>query len=464
MQYKANLFSKLNNNFFKILVGKNQIFYSELINTIYQKIYQEVATFKTDKEIKNIIESVMFMFDIEQEDDIKIDANTVLRKLIKYGWLEEDKYGAKRYIYMSSVVAGFVDSLINVNKDSTDEIGEPIRDIYTSLNNIYRIEELDNSDLFYDLLKRCLKATNKMSRLYNGLSADIIKLKEDISRENSIEEMVVKFVEDFHQKRPMKVYLSVKNENNPINYRYKIESIILKLRSEGFIEKFEERFQKPIDDEQRMFFQGGLNTVETFIHSIQDLRSIVDQSYTRLSTRIYESKRYHKRYSNEKRVLFKQLRKVENIKQEIFEEGDSFIIPIFSESLMKQPNKKRKEIESPRKERKKTSRKILIERLIESEYREIYKVNDLRLINYLEGHKTDESQRLNINSTSLDVSSILNYRLFNKINRLCNANHKSKENFYRVLNKYEITVISDKPQEHGIGLMRVFNIKEKQQC
>jgi len=140
-----NLFDYIPDNFFYFLYGDNRYINSKIAFRLFSVAKNNNTYTLKKSDVLDIITEYFdgFMFNIEFYDNGQIltnsreEATSVYRRLKECGWIDED------YDIDQTIVTNFEDytisilnTLLEIDKNSTFELSSKVYNIYTSLKNI----------------------------------------------------------------------------------------------------------------------------------------------------------------------------------------------------------------------------------------------------------------------------------------------------------------------------------------
>lgn len=275
------MFNVIPNNLFSPLASANRYLYAEIIFIAY-KLVQNGLSYGIDREILvDEIEALLKDRNIENLNEeigenhlsFKDKANTLVRKLIDYGWFyKEITNNYKEIINFNDYAVVIIDALKKIINKETLEYQGNIISIYHLL---YSTENINNGVL----LKQVFENTKEVIGALKTLNANIKKYIDNLTKKQTPEEIMEVLFKDYMINIIDKSYHRLRTSDNISKYRPKIISKLEELSYDNnFVEdaaKFfmeEENLKKLEDGRDKV-----ITIIQNVIYAFNNLDDIMEQ-------------------------------------------------------------------------------------------------------------------------------------------------------------------------------------------
>ena len=175
-----NLFDKIPENFFSILVSKNKNIYIDALFVLREAFKQEMTISRENiiSRLINNLEEEFYKEDFSEEDEehelkdnnISSKAYFLLRKLKWAGWLEFEmqRDSFEEYIIIPDYAIKFVDLLYSIIEEKQVEYNSYVFATYSSLK-LASIEKDQTYNAIITAYNNTLELINELKSLYNSL-------------------------------------------------------------------------------------------------------------------------------------------------------------------------------------------------------------------------------------------------------------------------------------------------------
>ena len=178
-----NLFEKIPENFFSILVSKNKKIYVDALFVLGEAFKQEMSISK-ENIIARLISNLEEEFnqeDFSEEDDtnelkdnnISSKAYFLLRKLKRSGWieLEMQRDSFEEYIILPNYSIKFINLLYSIVEENQVEYNSYVFATYSSLK-LASIEKGETYNAITTAYNNTIQLINELKSLYNSLGTE----------------------------------------------------------------------------------------------------------------------------------------------------------------------------------------------------------------------------------------------------------------------------------------------------
>ncbi|MCY6354989.1 DUF5716 family protein [Clostridium sp. ZS2-4] len=268
-------------NLFSPLASANKYLYAEIIFITY-KLVQNGLSYGIEKEILvDEIEGLLRERNIKSLDEelgenslsFKDKANSLVRKLIDYGWVyKETTNNYKEIINFNDYAIVIIDALKKIINKETLEYQGNIISIYHLL---YSTENINNGVL----LKQVFENTKEILGALKTLNANIKKYIDALTKQQTPEEIMEALFKDYMINIIDKSYHRLRTSDNISKYRPKIISKLEELSYDNnFIDnaaKFfmEEENLKELEDGK----EKVINIIQDVIYAFNNLDDIMEE-------------------------------------------------------------------------------------------------------------------------------------------------------------------------------------------
>lgn len=225
---QANLFDKIQNNFFNPLSSNsNNRVHSECLIRIY-KLFDNEVSYRINRDIVRDTISAYIMTELDENlwknDDCSSAndyAGAIIRKFYDCGWLIEeiDNVTYEKQVVMSEPGIALAELMIHLIKPSKTEYSSYVFNIYNRLENRTQWE----SNPYAYALKPTYNDAKKLANSLKSLSTSIKEIIEKIVEEKTLEELTENLISYFEGSF-IKEYSRLVKEQNIHFYRSAIIS------------------------------------------------------------------------------------------------------------------------------------------------------------------------------------------------------------------------------------------------
>ncbi|MCB2291326.1 DUF5716 family protein [Clostridium sp. CS001] len=263
-----HLFNLVPDNLFSPLASANRYLYAEIIFITY-KLVQNGLSYGIEKDILvDEIESILRERNIENLEEelgdaalsFKDKANSLVRKLIDYGWFyKETTNNYKEIINFNDYAVVIIDALQKIMNKETLEYQGNIISIYHLL---YSSENINNGVL----LKQVFENTKEILGALKTLNANIKKYIDALTKKQTPEDIMESLFKDYMINIVDKSYHRLRTSDNISKYRPKV---ILKLEELSYDSNFIEGAAKFFMEEEGLKeLEEGKERAITIIHEV----------------------------------------------------------------------------------------------------------------------------------------------------------------------------------------------------
>ena len=275
------MFSIIPDNLFSPLASANRYLYAEIIFITY-KMVQNGLSYGIDKDILvDEIESILRERNIENLEEelgesslsFKDKANSLVRKLVDYGWVyKETTNNYKEIINFNDYAIIIIDSLKKIINKETLEYQGNIISIYHLL---YSSENIDNGIL----LKQVFENTKEIIGALKTLNANIKKYIDALTKQQTPEEIMEALFVDYMINIIDKSYHRLRTSDNISKYRPKIISKLEELSTDnifidGAVKFFIEEYGLKDLEEGK---EKVINIIQEVIYAFNNLDDIMEE-------------------------------------------------------------------------------------------------------------------------------------------------------------------------------------------
>ena len=192
-----NLFEKIPENFFSILVSKNKTIYIEALFVLGEAFKQEMSISKDNliARLINNLEEQLNQEDFSDEDDMNElkDSNVsskayfCLRKLKWAGWieLEMQRDSFEEYIILPDYSIKFINLFYSIVEENQIEYNSYVFATYSSLK-LASIEKGETYNAIITAYNNTIQLINELKSLYNSLG----RFHKKLSGQENIKDIV----------------------------------------------------------------------------------------------------------------------------------------------------------------------------------------------------------------------------------------------------------------------------------
>lgn len=474
---KFNLFEFYPDDIFKPLATKNREFYWHLITDLYEGFYSDEAdsidSMVDSSEIRQAIEDRILEngVEISEEDSsdkpitvdgAKIDASRIFKYLKDCGWLKTDKNGVKVGVYMSPRIGNLVEMLSQSRFEMSDELGSHVFVLRSILLTLTEKKNNSAEDI-QTALKGAVFQARSVSRLMNTLSAEMLELYEKIGQVAELRLKASIFFDEFVDTPSFQALNSINGNNHPYRYKAEILKMIDDLEYSSQRDEILEKYRESgTSDKQIEQYFTYLRTIRRVFSSVENLKNRVDRNHGKLVKRVNDSIRYQRRYGHGISTFENALKELKELDAEFEFKGEIHLLETaFFENNFNLPKRKKPPIQLKDGIRKPLSKREKIRSQLKREFRKLYRMNDDKVQEYLEGlFKGQEGKFLY--SQDVIIDDYYHYVCFSSLRRLCHPSTKRRSLYKNTLSRYQFEILSDELTEHDVCHCRPFKITRVQ--
>jgi len=471
---KFNLFEFYPDDIFKPLASKNRGFYWQLISELYEGFYSDEAdsidSMVDSAEIRQAIENRVLDNGVELSeedssdnpitiDGAKSESSRIFKYLKECGWLKTDKNGVKVGVYMSPRIGNLVEMLSQSRFEMSDQLGSHVYTLRAIL--LALIENKNNSaEDIQTALKGAVLQARSVSRLMNTLSAEMLELYEKIGQVAELSLKASLFFNEFVETPSFQALNSINGNNHPYRYKAEILRMIDELEYTNHRDKIIEKYhESSVSDKHIEQYFSSLQTIRRIFSSVENLKNRVDRNHGKLVKRVNDSIRYQRRYGNGISTFENALKELKGFEHDF--EISGRIHPLetaYFQDNLNLPKRKKPPIQLTEGIRKPLSKREKIRSQLKREFRRLYRMNDEKILAYLENLFTRQNSSL-IYSENIIVDDYYEYICFSYLRRLCRPSKKRASRYKNTLGLYQFEILSDELTEHDVCHCRPFKIE-----
>lgn len=474
---KFNLFEFYPDDIFKPLASKNREFYWHLISELHEGFYSDEAdsidSMVDSAEIRQAIEDRVLENGIEitEEDSnlnpitvdaAKVEASRIFKYLKDCGWLKTDKNGLKVGVYMSPRIGNLVEMLSQSRFEMSDQLGSHVFTLRSVLLTLTE-KKYNSAEDIQTALKGAVFQARSVSRLMNTLSAEMLELYEKIGQVAELSLKASLFFNEFVETPSFQALNSINGNNHPYRYKAEILKMIDELEYSNHRDEILEKYRESgASDKQISQYFSDLQTIRRIFSSVESLKNRVDRNHGKLVKRVNDSIRYQRRYGKGISAFETALRELKNINSDFDFKGEVHPLETaFFEDNFNLPKRKKPPIQLKDGTRKPLSKREKIRSQLKREFRKLYRMNDDKVQEYLEGLFDGQEGRL-LYSEDVIIDDYYHYICFSSLRRLCQPSTKRRSLYKNTLSRYQFEILSDELTEHDVCHCRPFKITRVQ--
>ena len=450
------LFDLLHPDTFLPLASPNRKVYWDVLVMLYKRFFGEDAEFFTDIEDRQLRIALDDYFEdlsirdwhaeVEPETEIgqvdldgaRLVSYRVYRRLIKTGWLEEERAGLERVnIFMPMPMNSLLKSMIGITGNDALTIGGEILRIQAVISATMD----DPYTRASSVRVACSDARNFVHSLRN-MGAGIKRISE-LTRTNLPSRVILKtFFEDFVQNMLATDYKEVKTKHHPMIYRKEIiQNVNSLLLNANRFQELSRGYKDSLnltEDESKLQAERDLYTLINIFESIPGILEDIDRKKLALERKVSDAMRMIGRMTpglaKKAKDVAKQLGEIEH-DECVFEFPIIQNTQICDEALMS-PRKARPELEPEIAKRRSLSPYETAKKLAIHEFNQRRQVSSDALISYIERHMSSSNK---ISTDDLHIESVQDYICFVRLRVLMRPNKLVPPNLKELIKYFHIT-------------------------
>lgn len=303
------LFARLPDTIFKPLAGPNRAVYQEVLLKLHSVFFDDESPdlFPSREMVQREVEETLgrmarLEWAKEEDDDPEEQEDTVtgvaplaarvLRRLMRTGWLDEEREGYDRpRLVMPPAVNFLLRTLMEISRQEKKNYGGTVLSI---LNNLEAA--LDKPVERAIGIQEAVRVARDFNEHLTAMIYGLRELQAQISSTREPRAILASFFDDFVAEILVADYKTLKTKNNPFRFRRQILSLLHDLRQDrdrlsqlvsGYVEQFgigEEAAKKRLDDH--------LQLIERVFETVEARLAKIDQFRYRLEQRVADTVRY----------------------------------------------------------------------------------------------------------------------------------------------------------------------------
>lgn len=435
------LFNKLPEDLFVPLSGKNRHIYQRVLIELADLFFDEdlIEPFIAKDLVRSTIENTVVRIGLRvwerEEDDTAEDyqpprstaeyANSIYRRLVATGWLEEEQQIYKSYVLMAPANSYLLRSLVSIHKMEKRSYGGAVLNVLSSLEAA--IEDPEGRGI---TLQEAAQSASEFSAHLTDMLLGLRELKIILTNTSSPQEIVRQFFDTFVEQILVSDYKTLKTKNNPFRFRRQILSMLRDLqfdtlKLDKLIHHYQLQFENEFIDAEAMV-HTHINRIIRVFESVDKRLDSIDDFRYKLEKRVADTIRYMDKTSP---GMASRLSRLINTVSKDTTLLDKYPLNYLENVGFLSPSS----IRSPIKRRIQVAPRVIHQQIIDPkviELRELFKqykarreVRVDRIENYLKRHFANNSS---VKADQFEISSIEDYICFSYIRHLASLGKQAK--------------------------------------
>lgn len=321
-----NLFDKIPENYFSILVSKNKKIYIDALFELRNAFKQEMFISKDNLIIRliNTLDDEIIDADFTEDDEDKelSDINSsakayfLLRKLKKTGWIEMEmqRDSFEEMVILPDYTIKFLDFLYDIVNEKRQEFNSYVFGTYSSLK-IAKVEPDKTYEAIVTAYNNSIELMNELKSLYNNLG----RYHKKINFKTNINDIIKEHFNDYKEYSDNMIYPLITRDSIP-RYKFPIKEMLNEilvneeLLKETVNKEIARKRYKDLDEAEKDI----LNKIRAVIEIYQNIDVVMNQIETRNNEYIRASmKRIQYLLTSDKELKGKLIALLKNSKNDI---------------------------------------------------------------------------------------------------------------------------------------------------